>query len=589
MGRFTDEIAPRWRVRGRAPDGWRDLAREFGLHPLAARMLARRGYDGSEDAASFLDPKLRDMHEPAEMAGMEEALEEVLRIFDRGGQIVVHGDYDVDGLASTAIVVDFLRRVGLEVDYEIPHRIEDGYGLAADRIRRIADEGCDLLIAADCGITAHEEVDLARRLGLRVVVIDHHAVPETLPRAHAVLNPRLEACDFPFDGLAAAGVAFNYVVALRRELRERGTFDTGGQPELTSLLDLVALGTVADVMPLVDENRAFVRRGMELMTERPRPGLGALLDRSGSMEGAVTTQTIGYQIAPRLNAAGRMADATMCVELMTTGDRTRARAIADRLEHLNAERRSVQDEILDRARREAERQTNAGADLLFVEDDEWHRGVLGIVAGRLSDEFDRPAVALERSEETAHGSARSIEGLDIVELLRDAEPLLEDYGGHEAAAGLKVETGRLTELKDRLREAMSERFDDRPLPEPHLDVEERVQLGTLDGAFVRDLKRLRPFGAGNPEPVLVCEELRARRARVVGGDHLKAVFTDGTGELEGIGFSMGDSLELLDEPVAAAFVPKWSVFRGRGRLELHLRDIRPAGDLRFDRPEEGLE
>lgn len=582
MGSFTDETTAQWTLRSPTADGWQELAREFELHPLAARMLARRGYDDPGDAASFLDPKLRDMHDPASMAGMDDALDEVLGALEAGSRIMVHGDYDVDGLSSTAVLVQFFRSLGADVDYTIPHRIEDGYGLDAERIRSVAERDFDVLITADCGITAREEIEMARERGLRVVVIDHHAVPDELPRAHAVLNPRLPECDFPFDELAAAGVAFNFVVALRRALRNRGRFEGGDEPELMQLLDLVALGTVADVMPLVDENRAFVQRGLELMTERPRPGLRALLERCRSEEGPVTTQTIAYKVAPRLNAAGRLSDASMCVELMTTRDDRRARAIADRLESLNAERRSIQSEILEGAREQACAQLDDGADLLFVEDEDWHRGVLGIVAGRLADEFHRPALALEHGGATAHGSARSIDGLDMVEILAEADELLADYGGHEAAAGLSLEASRIEELRDRLAESVAGALDGREPPAPSVEVEERVQLGTLDRRFVRDLHRLRPFGAGNPEPVLACEQLRAKSARIVGEDHLKAEFSDGTGELECIGFSMADRMELLEEPVAAAFVPKWSVFRGRGQLELHLRDVRPAAHALFE-------
>jgi len=582
MGSFTDETIAQWTLRSAAADGWQELARECELHPLAARMLARRGYDDPGDAASFLDPKLRDMHDPASMAGMDDAIDELLDALDGGGRIMVHGDYDVDGLSSTAILVHFLRRVGADVDHMIPHRIEDGYGLDAERIRSVADRGFDVLVTADCGITAREEIEVARECGLRVVVIDHHAVPDELPRAHAVLNPRLPECEFPFDGLAAAGVAFNFVVAFRRALRNRGRFEGGDEPDLMRMLDLVALGTVADVMPLVDENRTFVRRGLELMTESPRPGLRALLERCRSEEGPVTTQTIAYKVAPRLNAAGRLSDATMCVELMTTEDGRRARAIADRLESLNAKRRSIQSEILESAREQARAQLAEGADLLCVDDEDWHRGVLGIVAGRLADEFHRPALALEHSGSTAHGSARSIDGLDLLEILAEADDLLEDHGGHEAAAGFSLEATRIDRLRNRLVDSVTGALGGDEPPSPSVEVEECVRLGTLDRRFVRDLHRLRPFGAGNPEPVLACEQLRATSARIVGEDHLKAEFSDGTGELESIGFSMGDRMDLLEEPVAAAFVPKWSVFRGHGQLELHLRDVRPAGPSIFE-------
>lgn len=563
-----------WTLRSATADGWEKLSEEFGLHPLAARMLARRGYSDPERADSFLHPKLRDMHDPGRMAGMEEAVRCTLEAIEAEERIAVHGDYDVDGLTSTAILLEFFRAVGVEADYTIPRRLEDGYGLDREVVAEHADRGTDLLITADCGITAHESIAAARETGMTVIVVDHHAVPSTMPPADAILNPRRSTCSFPFEDLAAAGVTFNFAVALRRAMRDRGAFSEGEEPELMGLLDLVALGTVADVVPLVDENRAFVRRGLELLTERPRPGLGELIRRTGANDGPVTTQTIGYKLAPRLNAAGRLADASICVELMTTHDRRRARAIADRLEKLNAERKGIQSDILQRAR--AVVQEYREDSVIVVDGEDWHRGILGIVAGRLSEQFHRPVVALDSTETIAEGSARSIDGVDIVDVLSEADDVLESYGGHAAAAGLSVRTDRIDPLRERLRTTVDERWEGSELPEPSVDVEERVHLGTLDHRFVEDLHRLRPFGAGNPEPVLACDEIEAKRARIVGEDHLKAEFTDGTAELSGIGFSMGERMDMLEDPVAAAFVPRWSVFRGRGQLEMHLRDLRPV-------------
>lgn len=580
MGRLTDDRTTQWILRSPQADGWQTLSREYNLHPLVARVLARRGYTEPEDVETFLNPSLRRMHDPGTMADMDLAVEAAVAALDANASIVVHGDYDVDGLTSTALLVEFLSALGADVDFLIPHRIDDGYGVTGETIGEIAEAGCDLLITADCGVTAFEEIAEAREAGMEVIVIDHHSVPDQFPNATAILNPHRDDCDFPFDGLSAAGVTFNFLVALRAGLRERGTFSPASEPDLKESLDLVALGTVADVVPLVDENRIFVHRGLQKINERPRPGIRALLDAVGS-EGKVTTNTIGYKVAPRINAAGRIADATECVELMVTGDRRRAREIARRLDDLNDERRELQSRLVEEAREQVHSAETTDEGLLVVDGEDWHRGVLGIVAGRLSDDLHRPVVALAREDGTAQGSARSVDGVDIVELLEQVEDVLERFGGHAAAAGLSMAVEDLEAFRRRAGDELEAMLDGQSLPRPSIEVDERISLGNLDRRFIRDLRRLRPFGAANPEPVLVCEEVRAKSARIVGDDHLKGEFTDGTGQLEGIGFSMGDQMTMLEEPVAAAFVPRWSVFRGRGQLELHLRDLRRPSSALF--------
>ena len=356
MGRITDAPSTQWRLRSQQADGWREICDAHDLSALAARMLARRGIAGPEEAERFLNPRLSRMHDPATMADMGKAVGAAVEALETEAPIFIHGDYDVDGLTSTALLYEFFDHVGAQVDYFIPHRIDDGYGLDEDRIRRVARNGCGLMITADCGVTAVDEIEMARELGMDVVVVDHHSVPDEMPEANAVLNPQRPDCDFPFDGLSAAGVTFNYIVALRRGLRKEGGFGGKGEPELKRALELVALGTVADVVPLVDENRTFVRRGLQLMSECPRPGVEALLEVSGADEGPVTTQTIGFKLAPRMNAAGRIADASSCVDLLTTRSPRRARKIARSLNDLNEERRELQSEVLEEALSEAKRQ-----------------------------------------------------------------------------------------------------------------------------------------------------------------------------------------------------------------------------------------
>jgi single-stranded-DNA-specific exonuclease len=569
----------RWQPRGDSADA--SLADALDLHPLVARLLRGRGITDPDEAKRFLEPRLAHMHDPFKLAGMRQAVSTVLDTLDDGGRILIHGDYDVDGMSATAILLDVLRMLEADVDYHIPDRLDDGYGLNAGTIDAIAQRDVDLLVTVDCGVTAVEPIERAREAGIDVVVVDHHQLSSSPPPATAILNPHRTDCDFPFDGLSAAGVAFHLAVALRARLRERGRFD-GREPDLRKLLDLVALGTVADVVPLTDVNRALVRRGLEVLSQRVRPGLAALMEVACPDVADANASTIGYKLAPRLNAAGRIADAAICVDLMTTRDTATARRIARQLDDLNVRRREIQDHVLDEAMHLAERQVSEdGAPMIVVDGEDWHPGVLGIVAGRLSEALHRPALVVGRPSDgsAVRGSARSIDGIDIVELLDEVSPLLERYGGHAAAAGVTVDPSKVGELRDALQSTLKERLDGEPMPTPVLGIDGEVSLGAFDERFVRDLDRMRPFGQANPEPRFVARGLRADEARIVGSNHLKATFEDDDGRMPAIGFGLGDHLESVKrQPVDVVFSPTWNVFRGRGQLEMHLEDVRPSSE-----------
>ncbi|MFB6263698.1 MAG: single-stranded-DNA-specific exonuclease RecJ [Bradymonadaceae bacterium] len=572
-----------WRRRRPDPDGWREIAKSNDLHPLAARLLARRGIDSADDARTFLDPRIsRSMNDPSLLQDADRGAELAAAAVVEDDPIVVHGDYDADGLCGAAILVDFFETLGAEVDYEIPHRLEGSYGLDVETVERLAREGCELLVTVDCGVSARQPIERARELGLRTVVLDHHQPSSTLPPADALVDPLRDDCDYPFEGLAASGLALHFATATRRELADRGALDQRSTPEIGYAVDLVAVGTVADVVPLIDENRAFVRRGLQLVESGRRPGLAALAREACGGLDAVTAEDIAYQIAPRLNAAGRVGDASVCVELLTTESAARARTLARRLEAKNDERKALQADVLEEARRLASNRLSDDPPALVVHDEEWHRGVLGVVAGRLADRLRRPAVVLTEHDGRLEGSGRSPEAFDLVELLESTAERLERFGGHAAAAGLALEADELPAFREEFRRAADSSLETEQLPAATLAVDETIRLGELDEQFVRNLRAIAPFGQGNPEPRFVCERLTADESRIVGDDHLKATFEDGTGSFSGIGFSMGDRMELLDEPVSAAFTPKYSVFRGRERLELHLHDLKPAGSVELE-------
>ncbi|MFU8807223.1 MAG: single-stranded-DNA-specific exonuclease RecJ, partial [Bradymonadaceae bacterium] len=395
--------------------------------------------------------------------------------------------------------------------------------------------------------------------------------------ADAILNPLQEGCKFPFKYLAAVGVTFNLVVALRSTLRKHGIFDSIPEPDLRSCLDLVAMGTVADVVPLEDENRIFVRHGLEVIGGRRRAGVSALMERARTEGGRITPQTVSYRLAPRINAAGRMGDASMCVELLTTESYGRALELAEELDRLNKARQELEKEILAAALPQAEAQVAEGCQMLLVAGVGWHRGVLGIVASRIVERFHRPAVLIGIDEAgLGKGSVRSIEGINVIAVLEHAADILETFGGHTAAAGLSVRAENLEEFHRRLAQGMRDVLSNEPLPGPKLHIDSVVELSELDERFIADLDKLGPFGAGNREPILLCRQSLASNVRVVGRDHLKARFRDGGTVLEGIGFSMAEVAALLEKPVAVAFVPRFAYYRGRSRLEMHIRGLRPA-------------
>jgi single-stranded-DNA-specific exonuclease len=572
-----------WVLR-QAPDAdWRHLSDELQVSPVTAQILWNRGLRDADVAGRFLDPKLAHMHDPFTMKDMMNAVGEVLKAIERGQRITIHGDYDVDGVSSVSVLYGFLRDIGADVNFYIPTRDSDGYGLNVESVRRFHSEGTGLLITTDCGISNVEEIRLANELGMRCIVVDHHSIPPELPPARAILNPLQEDCEFPFEHLAAVGVTFNFVVAIRAELRKRGVFDVVPEPDLRPYLDLVALGTIADVMPLVDENRIFARLGLEVLARRRRAGISALMDRASVDVGPVDARTVSYRLAPRLNAAGRMGDASICVELLTTRDYGRATKLATQLEELNTARQDEERGILELALEQAKTQAEREHHVLVVAGEEWHRGVLGIVASRLMELFHRPAILMGIEHGVARGSARSIEGINLLDALRRVDELLSTYGGHSLAAGLSLKATRLDTFTERLQEAVETQIGTGSMPRPTLTLDGTIDFASIDATLVEEFERLGPFGSGNPEPVLLATQAVASSVRTVGDKHLRARFRDSSGMIDAFGFSMSESKPILDDPVAVAFVPRQFRGRGKPRLEIQLRDLRPAGRPAPDR------
>lgn len=552
------------------------LAGALGLHPLAARILAARGHAEPEAAEAFLAARLSDLPDPLSMKGMEGAVGRIVRAVEAGERIACYGDYDVDGVTSTVLLSGFLRATGGDVVTYVPHRLVEGYGLNRDAVERLAAQGIRLLVTLDCGITAAPEVRAASALGLDTVVVDHHTVPVELPAAAAILNPHQQGCPYPSKELSAVGVTFALVMALRKALRERGRFGEGRpEPNLKDALDLVALGTVADVVPLVGANRILVRAGLEVLARSRRAGVRALKRVAGIAEGTpVTAGQVGFRLAPRINAAGRLDDAGRGVRLLLTADEAEARALADELDRENQARQEIERRILGEAQDDAAARVREGARGLVLARDGWHPGVVGIVAARVAERFHRPAVLVAMESGAGKGSGRSIEGFHLYDALAACGPHLERFGGHRHAAGVTVARASLDGFRAAFEAEAAARLSADDLV-PRCRIDGWVREADVTDRAAEDLARLGPFGAGHPEPVFAFRGAAARARTVgAGGAHLKLAL----GGLDAIGFGMGDRLAACGGPLEAAFTIGFDEWDGARRLQLKLRDLRASGE-----------
>jgi single-stranded-DNA-specific exonuclease len=554
------------------------LAGELSLHPLAARVLAARGLADPAAAGRFLGAGLADLPDPFAMKGMEAAVARIRRALDGAERVACYGDYDVDGVTSTALLSGFLRAAGGDVVTYTPHRLVEGYGLNAEAVRKLAGDGVKLIVTLDCGVTAVEEVRAAAALGVDVVVVDHHTAPVELPAAAAILNPHQPGCGYADRDLAAVGVTFALAMALRRRLREAGRFGAARpEPNLREALDLVALGTVADVVPLTGANRLLVRFGLAELARERRPGVAALKRVAGVAPGLpVSAGQVGFRLAPRLNAAGRIDDAGRGVRLLSTASPAEARALAEELDGENRSRQEIERAMLEEALAAAAERVRAGARGLVLWREGWHPGVVGIVAARVAERFHRPAVVAGVDGATAKGSGRSIEGFHLHDALAACREHLVRFGGHRHAAGLTAAPEALPAFREAFERVAAERIAPEDLV-PRCRIEGRVAAAEVTDRAAQDLERLAPFGAGHPEPLFAFAG-RPEQARQVGagGAHIKFRL----GGLDAIGFQMGERIDLCGGEVEAAATIGFDEWDGARRLQLRLWDLRQPGATR---------
>ncbi|MCB2225069.1 MAG: single-stranded-DNA-specific exonuclease RecJ [Desulfarculaceae bacterium] len=562
-----------WRVKEPTPTAAAALSRALGLPPLAAQLLCHRGYSDPDEARRFLAPGLEQLPSPEEMAGLPEAVEVLLPAIRAGACIGVAGDYDADGVTATALLREFFAACGCPVVHDLPHRLSDGYGFKPPRARRLAEAGAQVIVTADCGISDHEGVAEATRLGLPVVVSDHHLLPPgPLVPAAAVVNPKQDSCRLS-DHLAGVGVAFYLAAGLRIALREAGWFADRPEPNLRNCLDLVALGTCADVVPLVDVNRVLVAEGLKVLAEGRRPGLAALAKAAGR-RGTLDTMDLGFYLAPRINAAGRLDHPEPALQLLLAATQAEATSLAQDLDRLNSERREVEAAIFEQVlERVAVEENFQGAGALVLGGEGWHQGVLGIVAGRLLERTGRPSMLFAVQNGTAVGSGRSRDGFHLQRALAANAELLQHYGGHALAAGATMDSGRIPELAAALSEAAARELPAQQAQE--LVIEGEVSLSELGPGMMKPLNRLAPYGQANPEPLLAARGAKVASTRVVGDKHLKMELIQDGATIPAIAFNCEEPWIKAGAGLDLAFIPRISTF-GRPHIELVVKDLRAA-------------
>ncbi len=542
--------------------------------PLIAQLLFNRGYATADAARAFLAGELAQTDDPLRMLGLPETVDRLRRAIEKQERVIIYGDYDSDGVTATALLVQVLTALGARVTAYIPHREDEGYGLNHEALKTLKEQGADLVVTVDRGIRSVAEAETARAINLDLIITDHHTPGDELPRALAVVNPKQPGDEYPEKHLAGVGLAYKIAQALVRPMQPKPPING------SDVLDLVALGTVADLAPLAGENRVLVRHGLRVMNkpiERlQREGLKSLMTVAKVKSGAVDAGTIGFALGPRLNAAGRLESALAAYRLLTTGDMFEANQMALQLEAQNRERQALTRETQARAR-EIALASESDAPLLFAADPEFRPGVVGLAAARLTEEFYRPAVVARRDPDFTKGSARSIREFHITQAFDQCKQLLIKHGGHAAAAGFTTDTKNTDELADRLREIAARELSGQDL-RPAVRVDAVAPFAELTGELASALRQFEPCGYGNPTPLLATRGARVTSVRPVGGEgqHLKLVLTDGRVTLDAIAFNQGEWRDRLPPQVDVAYTLEINEWNGEKRLQLNVKDIRAA-------------
>ena len=532
-----------------------------------AKVLVKRGIDTPQKLSEFLDPPHRLPYDPMRISGMDTALKRLYAAANDGERVGVFGDFDVDGVTGTAIIAEGLSSLGIPVTPYLPHRVDEGHGLSNKAIDSLADQGVTLIVTVDCGITAFDEIDYAKTLGIDVIITDHHLPHDGVPDAVASLNPKIPGGDYPFLELCGAGIGFKLV---------QGLFEFYGQPWDPGLLELAALGTIADLVPLLDENRYLVREGLKELARTRRPGLRALYSSARIDPEDITAETVSFQLSPRLNSAGRMGDPMDSYRLLTTTSPEEAGALTHKLESLNLERRAVTEETYAIASRRVEDLGDLPS-MIVISDESFVRGVTGLIAGRLVDRYRRPAVVIAVEGEYSVASGRSIPEFDIAAAIESCEDLLVRFGGHSQAAGLTVPSSAIPELKSRLVAYSAKTLDTQGLVRK-LEIDAVIALEELDEVMLRWINDLEPFGPGNPRPVFATLGAKVVEYAHMGREqqHLRLRVEMNGAQFTALAFNQGEKWRPSIQYVDLAYTLMKDSYRGKGAIALRLLDFRES-------------
>ncbi len=551
-----------------------DLSGALGISELLSQVLINRGINSRDAAETFLRGDISELYNPFLMEGMHESVLRLKRAIKDKERILIHGDYDVDGITAISILIHTLRSLGIDPYYYIPDRITEGYGLSEAGVKKAIQMAVSLVITVDCGISSYGEVESLTAQGIDVIITDHHSIPKILPPAYCIVNPLQKGCAYPDKNLSGVSIAFKLCEALCSEFNSR---------EAWNHLDLVSLGTVSDVVPLIGENRILVREGLRLLKNgSSKRGIKALIDASGLKKKEIGSFEIGFILGPRINAIGRLGSARTAVELLLAEDTEEADGLARKLNEANRERQRIETLTLKEAISKIEREINFKDHKVIVLDNvDWHTGVIGIVASRISDRFYRPAILISTKGGVGRGSGRSIEGFHLFEALVSCGDILKNFGGHKYACGLTILKKNLNQFKKTINEIADFVLTAEDLI-PRIDIDAEIMLSALDRKVVEEVYRLEPFGEGNPEPVFCSRNLRlARPLRIIKGEHIKLWVSDGSKEFEAIGFGLVKNTNIesfLKNPSQfdLAYTVSFNSWQGIDNIQLKIKDVMPS-------------
>jgi len=564
----------KWKIR--KPDVVkRDfLKNALSVSGIMAQLLVNRGISGVDQARTFLSGDISELYDPFLMKGMREAVQRLKKAIDKKEKILIHGDYDVDGITSIAVMVFTLRGLGLDPLYYIPDRLTEGYGLSSGGVEEAIRIGARLVITVDCGISSRKEVEALNNRNIDVIITDHHEVPDILPPAYAIIDPLQKGCAYPDKNLSGVSVAFKLCEALCSEYNVKDAWQ---------YIDLVSMGTVSDVAPLIGENRILVKEGLKLLKNNgSNRGLKALIEASGIKNREPGSFEIGFILGPRINAAGRLGSAREAVELLLADDDDKARYLAVKLNKSNRERQKIEGMTLKEALSKVDREINFKEHKIIVlHKEEWHTGVIGIVASRVSDRYYRPCIMISTKDGIGRGSGRSIENFHLFEALSECGDFLKEYGGHKYACGLTILEENLSKFIKSINEIANTVLTPEDLI-PCLDIDMEIPLGSIDESVVEGINGLQPFGESNPEPVFCSANLKlARPAVIIKGEHVKLWVSDGDKTLEAIGFGLArdkdiGSIVKKSQALDLAYTVSFNNWQGMRSIQLKIKDLKPS-------------